>query len=152
MGGKEGFTCDIVGHQSVPVHSVLGTTLNCFVVYTKDTGSPKPSTELALLTKQKQNGASLFGCEWWSVYSDVAADIGGYTTIKVEDYNGEFHQIKRKETKTWVNWGMFYQVRLKVKETEGVYKADYTVKVDADAVFLLRDCGCTWAVPSRVIR
>merc|ERR1711920_189207 len=63
-------------------------------------------------------------------------DIGGYTTIKVEDYNGEFHQIKRKSTKTWVNWGMFYQVWLKVKEQEGVYKADYTVKVDADAVFL----------------
>jgi len=134
--GKEGFTCDIVGHQSVPVHSVLGTNLNCFAVYTQDTGSPKPSTELALLTKQKQYGASLFGCEWWSVYSDVAVDIGGYTTIKVEDYNGEFHQIKRKETKTWVNWGMFYQVWLKVKETEGVYKADYTVKVDADAVFI----------------
>merc|ERR1712083_1124539 len=76
-----------------------------------------PSTELALLTKQKQYGASLFGCEWWSVYSDVAVDIGGYTTIKVEDYNGEFHQIK-------------------VKEQEGVYKADYTVKVDADAVFI----------------
>merc|ERR1712187_764613 len=46
--GKEGFTCDIVGHQSVPVHSILGTNLNCFAVYTKDTGSPKPSTELYL--------------------------------------------------------------------------------------------------------
>merc|ERR1712039_160674 len=34
--GKEGFTCDIVGHQSVPVHNVLGTNLNCFAVYTKD--------------------------------------------------------------------------------------------------------------------
>merc|ERR1712113_1376924 len=51
-------------------------------------------------------------------------------------YNGEFHQVKRKETKSWVNWGMFYQVWLKVKEQEGVYKADYTVKVDADAVFI----------------
>jgi len=134
--GKQGFTCDIVGHQSVPVQSVLGTNLYCFAVYTKDTGSPKPSTELALLTKQKQYGASLFACEWSDVYSDVSVDIGGYTTIKVEDYNGEFHQIKRKETKSWVNWGLFYQVWMKVKAQDAVYTADYTVKVDPDAVFI----------------
>merc|ERR1711997_26638 len=87
-------------------------------------------------TKQKQYGASLFGCEWWSVYSDVAVDIGGYTTIKVEDYNGEFHQIKRKSTKTWVNWGMFYQVWKKVRDVGKWETTDYTVKVDADAVFV----------------
>lgn len=54
----------------------------------------------------------------------------------VEDYNGELHQIKRKETKSWVNWGLFYQVWLKVKAQDAVYKADYTVKVDPDAVFI----------------
>merc|ERR1712117_316832 len=70
------------------------------------------------------------------VYSDVAIDIGGYTTIQVEDYNGEFHQIKRKETKSWVNWGLFYQVWVKVKAQDAVYTADYTVKVDPDAVFI----------------
>merc|ERR1712014_398433 len=30
----------------------------------------------------------------------------------------------------------FYQVGLKVKEQDAVYKADYTVKVDPDAVFI----------------
>ena len=98
--------------------------------------SPEPNTDLALVTKQKQYGASLLGCEWSNVFPEVSADIGGHTTFTVEDYSGEFHQPKCKGTKSWVNWGMFYQVRLKVKEQDAVCKADGTVKVDLDAVFI----------------
>ena len=39
----------------------------------------------------------------------VSVDIGGYTTVVVEDYNSEFHQLKHKETKSWVNCGRFIQ-------------------------------------------
>ena len=44
---------------------------------------------------------------------NVSVGIGSYTTIKVEDYNGEFHQLKRRETKCWVIWGLFVQAGLK---------------------------------------
>ena len=98
--------------------------------------SPEPNTDPAFVTKQKQYGASLLGCEWSDVFSDVSADIGGHTTFTVEDYSGEFHQSECKVTKSWVNWGMCYQVRLKVKEQDAVCKADGTVKVDLDAVFI----------------
>jgi len=141
--GVKGFTCGVVAHHSVPVETVLGQRLYCFSVYTKNTGSPKPSTELDLLTLQSKHGASIFACEQWDVFSDVVVPIGfGYETIKVEDTFGEFHQIKRKVTNSWVNWGTFYQVWLKVREVGKWETVDYTVKVDADAVFVpqrLRD-------------
>jgi len=60
----------------------------------------------------------------------------------VDDENGEFHQIKRKQSKTWVNWGLFYQVWKGVRNSGKWEQTDYTVKVDADAVFVpqrLRD-------------
>ena len=49
----------------------------------------------------------------------------------------------RRETKSWVNWGRFFQVGLKVKEQDAVYPAFYTGKTDSDAVFISRDYGCT---------
>merc|ERR1711972_293246 len=51
------------------------------------------------------------------------------------DAFGEFHQIKRK-TGAWVNWGMFYQVWVKVREVGKWQQGDYVVKADADAVFV----------------
>merc|ERR1740139_621837 len=69
--GVKGFTCGVVARHSVPVETVLGQRLYCFSVYTKNTGSPKPSTELDLLTLQSKHGASIFACEQWDVFSDV---------------------------------------------------------------------------------
>merc|ERR1712018_48857 len=54
----------------------------------------------------------------------------------VEDEFGEFHQLKRKNSGTWVNWGLFYQVWVKIREVGKWKAADYTVKIDADAVFV----------------
>merc|ERR1711879_985322 len=52
------------------------------------------------------------------------------------DVNGDFHFAKRKLTGTWVNSPMFIQA-WKAIRTEGVWAShDWTVKVDADAVFL----------------
>merc|ERR1711972_779595 len=98
-----GFSCGVVGSHSVPVASALeGKKLYCFAVYTKNTGSTKKSYELDLLQVQKKSGVSIFACEAWDVFSDVADAIdGSYSMIQVEDAFGEFHQIKRK-TGVWV--------------------------------------------------
>jgi len=133
--GKAGFTCEIINPHSVPVNQALGQSLYCFAVYTQNTGSVKPSTELELLTKQKEFGVSLFACDEWDVYADVSIDIGGYTTLQVVDSFNEFHQIKRKATDSWVNWAMFYQVWLQVRKVGKWKNHDYVIKVDADAVF-----------------
>ena len=50
--------------------------------------------------------------------------------------NGEFHFAKRKDTGTWVNWGLYHQVWLKVRELAKWKTHDYTVKVDSETVFL----------------
>merc|ERR1712129_271362 len=99
----------------------------------ENTGSTKPSHELELLQLQHERKASLFSCAEWAVYSDGVAPLGDSDmTIQVDDVKEDFHLMKRKEAKTWINLGMFNQ--------------DWVIKVDADAVFfphkllnLLRD-------------
>jgi len=135
--GKNGWSCEEVSDPSVPVVAYPGDSLYCFSVYTKDTGSPKPSTELELLKLQRKFGASIFGCEGWDVFSDAAVPIDdSYTTQQVQDTFNEFHQIKRKETGAWVNWAIFYQVWVKVREVGRWKEQGFTVKVDPDAVFI----------------
>merc|ERR1712238_393532 len=100
--------------------------------------------ELDLLKEQYKYGASIFACDQWDVFADVSVPLGpsGYVTIKVEDALGEFHQVRRKGTGTWVNWATFYQVWIKIREVGKWETTDYTVKLDADAVFVpqrLRD-------------
>jgi len=93
--------------------------------------------ELELLKMQLELGYSIFGCAAWDVFADVAAELSpGIFTIPVADVYGEFHFAKRKTTGAWVNWGMFFQVWLKVRELAKWSSQDYTVKVDADTVFL----------------
>jgi len=143
--GVKGFSCGLPANAiaSVPAAGNPGTSLYCISAYTKNTGSPKVSHELELLQSQHKFGASIFGCEAWDVFSDVSVPVGsGYTTVKVDDVNNEFHQVKRKETGAWVNWALFYQVWLKVRDLGKWQGAGWTVKVDADAVFIpqrLRD-------------
>jgi len=52
------------------------------------------------------------------VFSSVSVptNANDYVTIKVEDQFGEFHQLKRKDSGTWVKWGMFYQIWVKIRE------------------------------------
>ena len=54
-------TFDVKEHKS----------LFCFAVYTKDTGSTKPSYELELLKYVHTKKASLFACDGQAVYGDV---------------------------------------------------------------------------------
>merc|ERR1711997_157881 len=118
-------------------------SLFCFSVYTENTGSPKPSTELDLLTAQFARKVSIFTCEKYEVYADVEVSLGeGFLTKKVTDVKGDWHFGKRKETGAWVNTGMFIQVWKAIGDTNAHAGMDWVVKVDPDAVFVperLRD-------------
>merc|ERR1719220_627489 len=116
--GVKGFTCNVINPHSVPVATPLGQNLYCFSAYTQNTGNESlVSHELELLNIVAARGAGLFACEQWDVFSDVAARlVNGYETVQVEDTFGEFHVLKRKDTGTWVNWGMFYQIWVKIRE------------------------------------
>jgi hypothetical protein len=138
--GKDG-TC-LKESTFVPSHisdiSQTHNTLFCFAFYTQDTGSTKPSYELDLLRTQLFLGASIFGCETWRVYSDVETWLtpGKVNTVKVNDNNGDFHFAKRKKTGSWINSNMFIATWKMIKEEKLWTGMDWTVKVDADAVFL----------------
>ena len=59
-------------------------------------------------------------------------------TIKKEVANGKFHQLKRKDVGAWVMGTTIYQVRLNVRDIGESQAADYTLKVDGQAVFIPR--------------
>merc|ERR1711992_169501 len=128
--GVKGFTCNVINPHSVPVDRPLGQSLYCFSVYTENTGNETlVNHELELLNIVADRGAGIFACEQWDVFSDASAPLNnGYVTIKVEDGFGEFHQLKRKDSGTWVNWGLFYQVWVKIREVGKWQSQDYTVK------------------------
>jgi len=114
------------------------TTLFCFAVYMQDTGSTKPNHDLDLLRTSLFVHASIFGCEASRVYSDVSTWLspGKVFTVKVEDEDNNFHYEKRKETGTWINANVFIAVWKKIREEDVWSSKDWTVKVDADTVFL----------------
>merc|ERR1719336_1271283 len=136
--GEKGFTCDVINPHSVPVAARRGQNLYCFSVHTENIGNDKlVNHELELLNIVATQGKGIFACEQWDVFSDVQVALDtGVVTTKVEDKFGEFHQLKRKVSGTWVNWGIFYQVWVKIREVGKWQSADYTIKVDADAVFV----------------
>jgi len=136
----KGWTCKMP-HSVVPLVPVAGqpsAALYCVAVYTKNTGSSKPSQELDLLKQQYAKKVSLFQCDYNDVFSDVAVQYGddGATTIQVHDVDNEFHVVKRKSRGTWVNTGMFKQVWKAMSVRQGLKVADWVVKVDFDAVFV----------------
>jgi len=118
-------------------------SLFCFSLYAQDTGSPKPSYEVELLTEQFKRKASIFACEQYEVYSDVEISLGGgFLTKVITDEKGDWHFAKRKETGAWVNTGIFIRAWKSVKESGKYTNYEWVVKVDPDAVFVperLRD-------------
>jgi len=134
-GGLNG-TCEGVAPHMKQAVEQPGGSLFCFSVYTENTGSSKTSHELELLQLQHKSSASLFSCAEWAVYSDVVAPLGGGdVTIKVDDVKGDFHLMKRKEAKTWINTGMFVQVWTAIHNAGHYKNHNWVIKVDADAVF-----------------
>merc|ERR1712190_531611 len=51
------------------------------------------------------------------------------------DVEGDFHFAKRKHVGTWINTGMYKQVWKAIAKKATYASYDWTVKVDADAVF-----------------
>merc|ERR1719429_509741 len=127
--------------ELVDIKEVPNTRFYCFAVHTQDSGRPNhhpgPEEEIALLREQFNRGGGVFSCPGNDVFSDALVNIGqGYDTTKVNDDAAEFHVVKRKKTKTWVNTGMFKQVWKKI-QAEGKWKKfDWVIKLDADAVFV----------------
>merc|ERR1712045_366821 len=133
----KGWCCATARDHSVPVQRTLDKSMYCFSFYTHDTGSTKTSHELELLQMQSKHGVSVFACDAWDVFSDTSVEIGnGYFTYKVEDTFNEFHKVKRKLSGTWVNWALFHQAWLGVRQLGKWEGKSWTVKVDADAVFV----------------
>jgi len=125
----------------VDVKEVPNTRFYCFTVWTKDRGNPQKhpgaEEELALLKDQFQKGVGVFSCPGTDVFSDTDVSIGqGFDAIKVDDPLNEFHLVKRKKTKTWVNTGMFKQVWKKIGEKGTWSEFDWVIKMDADTVFV----------------
>merc|ERR1711948_191319 len=74
--GEKGFTCDVIAPPSVPVARSLGQSLYCFSVYTENTGNDSlVNHELELLNIAAAQGAGIFACEQWDVFSDVSVPI-----------------------------------------------------------------------------
>jgi len=122
-------------------NSVDGAELYCFSVIVRDDGGPlKPSHDFELVREQLRTGASLFGCEEWSVFADVTEDLGsGVSTIQLPPVE----HIGKRKTGAWVNTPTFFLVWQKIKDLQlymgtGAKRGaiDWTVKVDPDAVFL----------------
>ena len=55
-----------------------------------------------------------------------------------DDAEGNVRCAKRKETGTWINSNMFIVARKKIKEENMGSSKDWTIQVDADAVFMPR--------------
>merc|ERR1712217_606336 len=111
-------------------------TMYCFSMWTKNTGSTKKSYEKELLAGVYAKKASMFACEKAAVFSDVDEPIAdGLTPTKVFDVDNDFHFAKGKSTGGWTNAGIFMQVWKAVAAAGDYLAYDWTVKVDADAVF-----------------
>merc|ERR1712117_527270 len=140
-GGLNG-TCEGVAPHTKKVVASPGGSLFCFSCYTANTGSEKPSHELELLQMQHENAWNIFSCAQWAVYSDVVAPLGGGDmTIQVEDTKGDWHLLRRKDTQSWVNTGMFVRVWKKVQDAGHYRNHNWVIKVDADAVFFPSKLG-----------
>merc|ERR1712117_832049 len=115
MGGGDQGTSQLP--QATP-DEAAGTTLFCFTVVTPQgvvAPGVKPGYEKQLLDLFKSKKVGLCACDDWSVYEGVRVTTGSWQSV--------------------VNTDIFNKVWQQVK-TEGKYKQrDFTVKVDADAVF-----------------
>jgi len=132
MGPKAGDTRPgdlVMWDSSLPAP---GTSLFCFEVYAKDTGSTKKTYDLELIQAQQKYHTSIFACDDFMVFSDVPVTIGGIDSVVIK----MAHISKRKSTGTWVNSPAFQAAWSHIKTDGRWSKHDWTVKADPDCVFL----------------
>lgn len=109
------------------------TSLLCFSVYAKVTGSTKKSYDLELLQTAYSLATGIFACDISLVFSDVPVVIGDDVTSIVIDMP---HLAKRKSTGTWINGPSFQNAWAAIKADGRWSSVDWIVKQDPDAVFL----------------
>ena len=63
-------------------------------------------------------------------------DLDGFPIPKVEDVEKDFYFAKRKHMRTWINTGFYKQVWKAIAKSGEYAGFDWTIKVDADAMFL----------------
>ena len=112
------------------------TSMYCYSVYTENTGSTNKSYALDLLKYIAKEKKSIFACDKAEVYGDVDVSTGALTIMKVDDVENEFHFAKRKHMGTWIFTGMYKQVWKAIGKKGEYAMYDWTVKVDANAVFI----------------
>lgn len=111
---------------AVPAKLGPKPSLFCFEIIRPDT------YELDVVNKQKELGASIFGCDASAVLSDRPMALGdGSTTLGV----GDLSTGSGKETH-FANTDIFSRAFDILKEKRGMMNYDFVVKVDPDAVFI----------------
>jgi len=120
----------------------IGNSLFCFSVYRKNKGTYDADDQaLDLLKTAHKFGEGVFACDAWRVFSDSEQYLGDYKVIVVK--GDDFFQSKRPETGgwgggQWINTPMYMKIwaSLRSEFPHGWHDYSWTVKVDADTVFL----------------
>jgi len=121
------------------------TTLDPFSLFCFSVMMPS-GMELSLIRNQLSQGASIFGCDRWSVYSSELIWLSpGPPSINAVKLDLDFHpptHVAGALTATWLNTGNFVKAWDAVIEDSSFWLNSWAVKVDPDAVFFparLRD-------------
>jgi len=115
-------------NRSIPViERSKGQSLFCFCLMMPS------SYEQQLIALQYRNGAGIFGCDEYSVYSNLSLEVAPQVRTLIVRSNLTCH--KGGEFQTALNTDIFMAVWEKVM-TDGRYLLhDWTAKVDPDSVF-----------------
>jgi len=125
-----------------PGHHPQGTTLYCLTVALSKIGPDKKPKfqdpkQIDLVKTQHHVKTSIFGCEMWSVFSDVPFQLTPGPPQVIFSTVVDFPKpAVRPNTKLWVNTLLFVNVWKKVLEEGHHAKYDWTVKVDPTTIFI----------------
>jgi len=126
-------------YKTLPVVAHPGPSLYCYtVVQNVLADSSHTTNDKELVQGQARNNVGVFQCNDVEVFSDVDIPLeNGHTCTKVQDVDGEFHALTRKDKPyKYVNTPLFYQVWKAIRD-HGLYlKRDWTVKSDPQTVFI----------------
>merc|ERR1719189_1558414 len=125
-----------------PARRAAGTTLFCFTVALSKIGpgqAPKfqEPQQIDLVKTQHHTKSSIFGCEMWSVFSDVPFELTPGPPRAIFSTVIDFPKpAVRPNTKLWVNTLLMVNVWKRVFQDGHYANYDWTVKVDPTTIFL----------------
>jgi len=119
-----------------------GTSMFCFTVALSNNGAKKHNPELQLVKTAQEMMTSVFACDFWNVFSDVAMQLkkapNGWA-VKV-DYTkvlyGNGTAVQRPNTKIFVNTLLFKNVWKYIKHQTTWTSFSWVVKADPISVFI----------------